>query len=108
MSENLGNRIYQVGQCILTDQVFHWDRDDIAGYSFEVKRIWETTTRQGKIYFDWPLHLAEKSWFTLEDIRDINLVFAFAIDYFQKPENCRAKLCETLLRQQQERLDAEN
>lgn len=35
-------------------------------YWFDVSRLLEPTTRDGVDYYDWPLHLAEKTWVDIE------------------------------------------
>ncbi len=36
-------------------------------YEIVVERLTETTERSGKAYYEWPLHMAEKSWIIIDD-----------------------------------------
>ena len=46
-------------------------------YEFEAKRLSETTDRSGAIYYDWPIHMAEKNWVDLDAFID---AFSRALD----------------------------
>jgi hypothetical protein len=42
-------------------------RQDITPpYEFEAKRLLEITDRGKKRYYDWPVHMAEKTWVDIE------------------------------------------
>lgn len=57
--------LYENNQWQVTNSWVETKRPE-APYHFAVTRLAETTERSGRIYYDWPLHLAEKEWVDLE------------------------------------------
>lgn len=50
--------------------------DPLPPYDFALDRVFETTSRSGVTYYDWPVHMAEKTWV---DIGLFNEAFERAI-----------------------------
>ena len=69
-----------------------------APYQFEAKQLLETTDRGNGLLYDWPVHLAEKSWVDIEAFIE---VFAKALEIHKgkyagtvDPEMLEASLAE--------------
>lgn len=71
------------------------DQDGLIGWvdgewDYEVGKetLWDIRD-DGYLYWDWMIHLAEKTWFTETVANDFNKAFAFAQIYFKhlKPKN---------------------
>lgn len=78
-----GKEIFRVGKCVLTDECIYIDLNNRPPYVIIKERIWELRPDDKKDKFDWPLHLVEKTWLTIDDIYHFNTVFLYALDYFQ-------------------------
>ncbi len=40
-------------------------------YQIDADRLGETTERNGVVYYDWPLHMAEKDWVNLNEFIEV-------------------------------------
>ena len=47
-------------------------------YSINTERLLETTTRGKDVFYDWPVHMAEKTWV---DVEAFNEAFKKALEY---------------------------
>lgn len=53
-------------------------------YIIECGRFWETRDYNGHLVWDWLIHLANKSWITKDNVKDLNTAFFFCQDYFRE------------------------
>ncbi len=58
--------LFQNGQWIVDEDGVTTAEDAESEYWFEADRLLETTTRGGTTYYDWPVHMAEKTWVDIE------------------------------------------
>ncbi len=73
-------------------------------YRVDSSRLWETRDFNGVLLWDWLIHLAEKDWFTTQNIGDLNTAFFFAQDLFKKNKPLHsedASILQTIYIQQQ-------
>lgn len=53
--------LFKNAQWVATD----WGMETVesaAHYEIEAERLTETTTRMDKVFYDWPVHMQEKTW----------------------------------------------
>ena len=57
-----------------------------VGYDYHInkERLWETQDYNGRILWDWLIHLTEKTWINLENVNNLNTAFYFCQDYFKQ------------------------
>ncbi len=53
-------------------------RGETPTYEFSTKRLAETTERRDETFYDWPVHMAEKTWV---DVEAFNKAFEQAIEF---------------------------
>lgn len=54
-------------------------KDGFPPYDFAIDRVFETTTRGTKMFYDWPVHMAEKTWV---DLPLFNEAFEQAVRFY--------------------------
>lgn len=98
---DFGKEIFRAGNWILTDECIYWDKKEDYPYPIIKERYWELRPDNNLDKFDWPLHLVEKTWLTVENIYQFNIVFFYALDFFQtlKPINNKGCIWKTLAEQ---------
>jgi hypothetical protein len=60
-------------QWSVTDYGVEAVRPDAPYYHFGADRILETTDRGGQLFYDWPIHLGEKTWVDIEAFIEVFL-----------------------------------
>jgi len=69
----------------LIGRVHGGDRD----YRISRETLWQTTTYNGILIWDWLFHVSHRDWINSDNYNDFVVAFLFAQDYFNdlRPEN---------------------
>jgi hypothetical protein len=73
-------------------------------YEILKSTLWHTRSRyDGGVYvWDWPFHLMDKTWLTINDLADFNAALHFAQEHFKnlKPNNIKDALWKDTVEEQ--------
>lgn len=72
------------GNWTITDRGI--ERDEPYEYVIDKEGLGATRMEEELVY-DWPMHIASKTWLTLNDLNDFNKAFFFALEHFGIPSN---------------------
>ncbi len=71
-------------QWTLTEDALESNKDEnTPEYIIPTERLLETTQREDGTYYDWPLHMAEKTWVQLDDFLE---AFSEAVKKYDLPD----------------------
>lgn len=74
--------IFENGQWLVTSEELK-PRSPSESYPIDTERLDETTKRGDEKFYDWPLHMAEKTWV---DVHQFNEAFEVAIRHAARGE----------------------
>lgn len=76
-------------------------------YNIGKYQLWDTKDYGGRTVWSWLIHLANKSWITLENVSDLNKAFLYGQEYFKecKPKNIPMVSTEQTLNIQKQLLE---
>ncbi|MBK9452392.1 MAG: hypothetical protein IPN95_23810 [Bacteroidetes bacterium] len=72
----------KIGNWIIKDDKISWNGEPDLEYSIEKERLAEFRPGTDGAFYDWPLHLAQKTWLNAKDIQDFNKAFKRAFELY--------------------------
>lgn len=92
-----GTEIIRFGNWILTPNVIYWGGEKNSDFYILIKKLNTPRVDTEMNKYEWPIHLALKQWLAEEDLRDFDLAFVYALEYFNLADkDSNLKISKTL------------
>lgn len=81
---NYAEKIIQFGNWVVTKEEIYWGGENFFYPPILINRLTEKFSSAEQNIYNWPIHLVSKIWLNEEDLKNFDLAFIFALDYFNK------------------------